>query len=325
MCSRSRCKVGPALPAPVWDGEGRNDNAALTVFRHFDSASVVKGLVGESPKTAWVIGYPLLERIHYLLVANYDVYGNVGHQLNSRLYMDFLRMEGEFNFLTLLPQAQRLATRDHWYRGDSLATREQVYGGPTTTLTVESAIRYRTSDPKRELLDMLKAKLAPVLNTRFAIDRHVPPPLRAPLHELERVRGASLQWLPESSAPDGRNAGRRDSLSACCAIPPTQLVSNLLGERRELRPDEDTLTVVPGVLGSYPNAFYRVPAAELPAMAAAIRQLRSQADYAAFANAGPCDATSPDFWAFSDALLDRYRKEQPIEAGVLDYNRFENR
>ena len=192
----------------IWDGEGRNDNAALTVFRHFDSASVVKGMVGEAPKTAWVIGYPLLERIHYLLVANYDVYGNVGHQLNSRLYMDFLRMEGEFNFLTLLPQPARLATRDHWYRGDSLATREQVYGGATTTLAVDSAIRYSTTDPKRELLDMLRAKLAPVLSRRFDIDRRVAPPLRAPLQELARVRGASLQWLPESALPGGRDAGR---------------------------------------------------------------------------------------------------------------------
>ena len=77
----------------IWDGDGRNDNAALTIFRHFDSASVVKGMVGGSPKTAWVIGYPLLERIHYLLVANYDVYGNVGHQLNSRLYMDIRRLQ----------------------------------------------------------------------------------------------------------------------------------------------------------------------------------------------------------------------------------------
>jgi hypothetical protein len=91
----------------IWDGDGRNPNAALTVFRHFDSASVVKGLVGEPPETAWVIGYPLFERIYYLLVAGYDPYGNIGHQLNSRLYMDFLRMEGESNFLTFLPKATR--------------------------------------------------------------------------------------------------------------------------------------------------------------------------------------------------------------------------
>ena len=36
----------------VWNGDGGNANAALTVFRHFNSASVVKGLVGSEPKTA---------------------------------------------------------------------------------------------------------------------------------------------------------------------------------------------------------------------------------------------------------------------------------
>ncbi len=101
----------------IWDGGGVNQNAALTVFRHFDSATVVKGLVGEDPKTAWVIDYPLLERIHYLLVAGYDVYGNAGLQLFSRLYMDFLRIGGEFNFLYFLPPEARTAAIDNWYRG----------------------------------------------------------------------------------------------------------------------------------------------------------------------------------------------------------------
>lgn len=95
------------LPTPedisldlIWDGDGQNDNAALTVFRHLDNATVVKGFVGEEPKTLVLLGYSLLERIHYLLVAGYDIYGNIGHQLNSRLYMDFLRMEAELDFLT---------------------------------------------------------------------------------------------------------------------------------------------------------------------------------------------------------------------------------
>ncbi|MFW2372134.1 MAG: fatty acid cis/trans isomerase, partial [Gammaproteobacteria bacterium] len=81
----------------VWNGESSMDknNRTLTIFRHFDSATVKHGLIGDYPETAWIIDYPLLERIHYLLVAGYNVYGNVGHQLTSRLYMDFLRMEGE--------------------------------------------------------------------------------------------------------------------------------------------------------------------------------------------------------------------------------------
>ncbi len=61
-----------------------------------------------TPKTAWVIDYSLLERIHYLLVAGFDVFGNVAHQLETRLYMDFLRMEGEQNFLFFLPPDERI-------------------------------------------------------------------------------------------------------------------------------------------------------------------------------------------------------------------------
>ena len=308
----------------LWDGDGRNDNAALTVFRHFDSASVVKGLVGDAPKTAWVIGYPLLERIHYLLVANYDVFGNVGHQLNSRLYMDFMRMEGEFNFLALLPQAQRIATRDYWYRADSLSTREQVYGGPSTTLTVDSGIRYQTTDARLELLGMMKARLAPVLATDFELDR-APPAVRAPLRELGQVRGASLQWLPEQAALVVEAPGAAPATFSLLRNTGHASVSHLTGERHELRPDENTLTLVPGIIGAYPNAFYRVSPAQLPAMAEAIRSLKSEADYAAFSERYAVRRTNPEFWSVSDGLVDRYRRDQPLQAGILDLNRFENR
>ncbi|CAG22542.1 hypothetical protein PBPRB0669 [Photobacterium profundum SS9] len=53
------------------------------VFRHFDSASMVKGLIGVQPKTAWIIDYSLLERIHYLLVAGFDVYGDYERLLDK--------------------------------------------------------------------------------------------------------------------------------------------------------------------------------------------------------------------------------------------------
>ncbi|MET0519635.1 MAG: fatty acid cis/trans isomerase [Burkholderiaceae bacterium] len=309
----------------IWDGDGRNDNAALTVFRHFDNASVVKGFVGDPPKTAWVIGYPLLERIHYLLVANYDVYGNVGHQLNSRLYMDYLRAEGEFNFIALLPKAQRIATRDHWYRGAGEGAREQVYGGPGTTLELESGIAYRSSNPQLELYGLLKQRFAPVLDRRHDWPRLAPPALHAALKELAALRGAALQWLPEAALLQVEMADGRSATFSLLRNTGHASVSHLLGERQELRPEENTLTVAAGVIGSYPNAFYRAKAAELPALAAELRRLRSAADYAGFARRWAVRRVDPGFWAFSDALQRRYADEDRLDAGVLDYNRLESR
>lgn len=305
----------------VWNGDGRNPNAALTVFRHLDSASVVRGLVGDEPKTAWVIGYPLLERIYYLLVAGYDVYGNVGHQLNSRLYMDFLRMEGEFNFLVLLPEAARVPLRDHWYRNTSESVKGQVYG--LQKLDRESGIAYRTADPKSELFGLLRQRLAPVLERRYELDVFAPS-LRADLQALAALKGASLGWMPEAVFVEIDDAPRAPQYVSLLRNTGHANVSHLFLENKQLLPGEDTLTVAAGLVGAYPNALYRVKRDELATLASMISTLGSEADYRRLADRYAVRRTNPAFWAASDTLHDA-RRWMDSDAGLFDYNRLENR
>ncbi|MDL2425007.1 fatty acid cis/trans isomerase, partial [Pseudomonas sp. BAgro211] len=71
-------------PTPTWaDIWAGNDNAVLSIFRQYDSASVRKGLIGGVPQTIWWLDYPLLERTYYGLVVNFDVFGNVAHQAQT--------------------------------------------------------------------------------------------------------------------------------------------------------------------------------------------------------------------------------------------------
>jgi hypothetical protein len=308
----------------IWAGDGGNRNAALTVFRHFDNASVVQGLVGEPPKTAWVIGYALFERIYYLLAAGYDVYGNVGHQLSSRLYMDFMRMEGESNFISLLPQALRQPTAERWYEGAGDEAREYVYGR-FAHVGVQSAIAYRSDDPQRELYALLRQRLAPALDARFDTDGVADASLRAPLRALAGVRGVSLQWLPEMSLMRVRSRSGNVRHFTLLRNTAHANVAHLVREKSELRPKDDTLTVVRGFIGAYPNAIYQLDEADLPAFTAALGKLASEADYRKFADRFALRRTAKDFWAASDALHDAYQRWSPVEAALFDYNRFENR
>ena len=308
----------------IWNGEGRNPNAALTIFRHFNSASVVKGLVGDAPKTSWVIGYPLFERIYYLLVAGYDPYGNLGHQLNSRLYMDFMRMEGESNFLMLLPRASRQAIRDYWYRGASSDDKSYI-DGSKNPLDEESGIAYRSGDPQRELYGLLGQRLAPVLGARFELASVPDRQLRQQLQRLAALRGASLSWLPPAVVLRVDDPPRAAQYFSLLSIIGHSNVTHLLLEKYSLLPAENTLTLVPGFIGAYPNAIYRVTPAELPALTAAIGALASEADYRALADRFAVRRTDPDFWAVSDQLLDAYARWAPLESGLFDYSRFENR
>jgi hypothetical protein len=310
--------------AQIWDGDGNNRNAALTVFRHFDSASVVQGLVGEPPDTAWVIGYPLLERIYYLLVAGYDVYGSAGHQLSSRLYMDFLRMEGESNFLLLLPQGARQPTAERWYRGAADDARTYLVGR-STGADAPSAIEYRTKDPQQELYGLLRQRLAPVLGSRFDLSSVPDARLRSDLQSLSTVRGDSLAWLPEMAVLRVESKSGAPKYFTLLRNTAHLNVTHLARENAELVPAENTLTVAPGFIGAYPNAMYRVQDNELPALEAAVRGLASEADYRALAGRFAIRRTADGFWAASDALHGAYRQSAPLEAGLFDYNRLENR
>jgi hypothetical protein len=309
----------------VWDGARRNPNAGLTVFRHFDSATVVQGLVGERPQTVMLIGYALFERIHYLLVAGYDVYGNVGHQLQTRLYFDFMRMEGELNFLALLPRAARREVRERWYR-DASEPHIRQFADTDASFPVETGIRYRTADPLGELYAMLKARLAPVASSRHTLEASGlgGAALRS-LQELAAVRGRAASHLPELSLLTVLEPAGRRTHFTLIANRAHSNVAELFGEAERRLPDEDDLTLAHGFVGAYPNAFFSLEAKDLGAFADEVRRLASEEDYGRLLARYGVRRTDARFWAHSDALHAAYRRWAPREAGLFDYNRFENR
>ncbi|SLM49486.1 putative fatty acid cis/trans isomerase [Nitrospira japonica] len=312
----------------IWNGRDRNRNAALTVFRHADSASVVQGLVGDDPKTAWLLSYDLFERIYYLLVAGFDVYGFTGHQLDTRLYMDFLRMEGESNFLLLLPAKDRERERDYWYRDAHDSVKEYVLGR-RINVEKESGIPYRTDRPKHELFDMLARHVGGALNHAYDVAGEQDADVREQLQGLSKIKGRVLQWMPEvalltvTEGP-GRE-GQGDRLYTLLHDNGFSNIASLFNEASRRLPDEDGVTVARGLIGAYPNAFYRVNKQDLPEFIAMVASLRNEDDYRTLTAHFGLRRTSRDFWRHSDAVHETYRRIDPIEAGSLDYNRLENR
>ena len=309
----------------VWDGDHDNRNAALTVLRHFDSATVVQGFVGARPKTAWVVGYPLLERIHYLLVAGFDVYGNVTHQLTTRLYMDFLRMDGEAGFLMFLPPERRTALVDSWYRGVTGEARKQVdrdltgFGGAPN-------IRYTTGEGERELFGMLERHLGGVLARGYDLERVGDAAVRADLARLGQIVGTAASFMPEMSFVTVEGGERGEGGTAHFTILRDSAHTNvmtLFSEADRRVKAEDALTVVPGFLGSYPNALFDVPRKKLGDFVLAVSRLDSPESYRALRADFGVLRSSDRFWSYSDRIQEAHHKQAPVDAGLFDYNRLE--
>jgi len=323
----------------IWQGNDGNPNAALTVFRHLDSASVVYGLVGAPPDTAWIIDYPLFERIHYLLVAGYNVYGNVVHQANTRIYMDFLRMEGEDYFLSFLPAEYRQAIRDKWYSGLHSGI-EKLFSVPQDWLTIETVTGYRTDKPQAELYRYLQQRLsdsAAAARTRNRCGIRPCPgtPTSESKNRADRamtsmaaLHGVHLQAFPDVSfvrvTTDNPQQDMNYSLIRNKAYQNVLsfLPGNMAQDRADIR--RDSMTVVDWLEGSYPNFFFSVPLNEIEDFAAQCTAVQTAEDFQALIERYGFRRTNPGFWAQADGFQDSFAREKPVLSGLFDLNRYQD-
>jgi Fatty acid cis/trans isomerase (CTI) len=310
----------------IWHGDGHNQNAALTVFRHFDSATVIEGLIGQPPKTAWLIDYPILERIHYLLVAGFDVYGNIGHQLSTRLYMDFLRMESEFNFLALLPSKKRTKLRDYWYRGANDEVKDYVYG-QHANLHAEPDIAYPKDKPAKDFLfGRIQQRLSDILSTRYQLNQSfVPKQHQETLKQLHRIEGIAASLLPEMGLLLVKDKEYGDKVYTIVRNSAHSHIASLLQEKSNRLPEEDYVTVMSGIVGTYPDALWQVEAKSLDDFVTQLIDLNIEKDYRELMYLYGIRRSHAEFWNFSDQLHELFQSYDPIEYGLLDFNRIENR
>lgn len=309
----------------IWDGNGKNHNAALTIFRHFDSASVVQGLVGKPPKTAWIIDYALLERIQYLLVDGFDVYGNFGHQLMTRMFMDFLRMEGEENFLSLLPIKDRHALMESWYQDPSPQLSAFIQRD-VKTFEQPTSIKYKTDAPQAELYTMLEKRLEPVLGHRYEIQNTgLSPQNEAILRKIDDIKGEGLRSVPQLVTVLTTSNSGKDQVFTLIHNNAHRNISSLFDEESNRDLANDDLTFVKGVVGSYPAAFIHLHEKDIADFYQGLSSIKEDQDYVSLLDKYGIRRSDPNFWSFSDKLHQWYENDQPIESGLLDYNRFENR
>ncbi len=322
----------------IWKGNKASDAPLLTVYRHFNSASVHKGVLGEEPRTMWVIDYPQLERIYYTLVAGYDIYGNITHQTNLRRYMDFLRLEGEGNFLAYMPKEERLPMLKSWYIGDS-----DIQNKKSMRIEGRSTkIKYKTKEYKSEFIaqvvneHILKetaihfddinyvpiGKIIPKMPTKFETEEDFKNGFRA-----STVKGTGfIKHITDSGA---NNLFMRLKLSNGKYMPIFLVVNrwhdnvnSLFNKYDSTKSDKDTIDFLYVNAGSYPNMFVDVDYTQLPDFFDLINNYEDSDKYNAKIEKYFISRSDEKFWTTYDWFQDYLNKYDPLKTGLYDLNRY---
>ena len=317
----------------IWDGEGTNQNAALTVFRHVNSATVTKGFIGDTPLTGWVVDYPIFEQLHYLLVAGFNVYGSAGLQLASRTYMDLLRQDAEDNFLRFMPAMERQTIWDRWYPGlDSLRT-----APPLLSIDHPSEVKFKTKDYKKEFFDQIMQTMGKAAGTVDTINRcqqevciranTTPVQQQADneMRKLAKLKGLELGALPDDMLLRVKTGDPEGDLVYTLLIDKAfSNISTMLGENFRRMPENDRITIYPGFIGSYPNFYFSVEKERLGEFVDMIRNARTETNLDQLFSKFGIRRTNPEIWQQADWFNQQHKKYRGLNAGLLDMSRYDN-
>ena len=323
----------------IWKGDKKGDTPILTVFRHFDSASVHEGPRGDLPRTIWVMDYPLLERIYYSLVAGFNVFGNRMHQASIRVYMDELRQEGETYFIDYMPKHLRHDMMQSWYGGMDIDKERIDY----TPSLLESGFNFTTNDPKREFMEKLvETEIPGELGMGFDKNYRRAGELHPPLPDHYGDINDYIQGLRAISRPGAGFVTTVDNHNANLAYiriykdnnPLNDIyltmvinrwhddVTTLFGEGLRLNPKLDSAAFFPGFMGSYPNYFFEIHVNELPDFFTLLDGYDgSKEDVRELSRFG-VNRGRKDFWDVYDRFQKKFNESDPVGSGLFDLNRY---
>ena len=319
---------GPGLEA-IWNGEGRNKNALLTVFRHHDSATVKRGWFGQYPLTAWWMDYPLLERSYYNLVVNFDVFGSLAHQAQTRLYFDLIRHGAEQNFLRLLPAKARQERLDQWYRG--LGKLKLWLSYQSIDTNQPAAVVLQSNRPYEDLLGILLQRFASINAASDPINRPAEKSSGSMENLLSRLPGVTavampaIQHLPDASILRVTHDDGKRSVYTLIRNRRHSNVAFVLGESLRYEPEKDTLSVLPGVATTYPNFLFNIRVSDLSTFIETLRakdldgidEFRRRV-----IERWGMRRSAPEFWDRFHDVNDYLKASDPITAGMLDVQRY---
>jgi predicted metallopeptidase len=314
----------------IWDGYGNNENAVLTIMRHGGSARVVKGAFGDLSKTAFVIDYSLFERLVYNLVVNFDVYGNIGHQFLTRVYMDLIRMEAENNFLDFLPSDARLKIKKTWYQG-FITTHKLNLFEENQFSRIPAGIKFAKDGDSQ--LDLVRGILFQRMNpkVRGPVDTINWKKLKSvanqnseekELARLSGVEGYFNRHFPEFAFLVITEDGVPQRTYSVVHNRQLKNVSWIMMESMRLDTNRDTLMIGKGYYGSYPNQIFAVESSELPKMIDEILKVFDQSNYNNIVNKYGLLRLDPRIWKIYDFLVQDYVTTDPVNGGYLDLSRY---
>lgn len=332
MTELRRLKPDGLKVEDLWDGGKTDKNAWVSVFRHGKSASTHLGPMGQMPETMWVMDYGNFERLYYDLVVLYRPWAHLRHKTETWRIMSEVRAHGEDMFILFLPEESRERVRREFTPGYAGAF-DTTMGGAGYRSGVTPALS--AERPVEDLVARIRKYLGPKIAGFDDLDpdplaggaaQPVAPRNQAQLEQslfsLTQKRGGFGETLPDTTwvtFTDGSKSYDYTILVNRIYHSNSRIIGSAIPSMSR-RPELDSLSVIRGHIGGFPELFMTIPMTEVDKMVGAStgtpewrQHVRSRFEIR---------RNSAAFWSFLDAEHAKAIKADPLGSGIIDTSEY---
>ncbi|NEX21573.1 hypothetical protein G3480_14850 [Thiorhodococcus mannitoliphagus] len=312
----------------VWDGDGEDRNAWLTVLRHETNVSVVKGAQGGMPRSLWLISFAGFERMYYDTVAGFAYWEGDALKLETLLFFNFLRQSFEDNFLTLLPPEDRKSIRHEWTQGiGTIGLAAVPFAGEAQPTQVEVS----GDDPLMDLVAQLERRLGraisglpdrlnPQQKPKVELDASVTSfdDWETAISTLTAIEGLSFVPHLPSVIMLRLNHGDEHRVYSLIANRAYKSQYTLVFQNGQSMPKKDTMSVYSTLVNGFPNLFVDLDLKHASSFLVGLSSVETKDDWSAFKRRFGILRNSKDFWSFYDWINAWNFAQRGDLAGWLD-------
>jgi hypothetical protein len=246
--------------------------------------------------------------------------------------MSFLRTEAEERFLQFLPLASRERVRSQWNRGmGAIASFFQMLRDHG----LESGVTVDPSEPMESLINQFKqpmgeAVLGPEDHLNGSAMTSLLPDTVTDQASLEAALATLTsrsdqpfpQFIPNVSTLLVYGDGE-PWVYTLVANRGYKFNNNFALESVARERSEDTMAVIPGVVGAYPELFYEVGVDGARQFLQELSDVDSLEAWKAFKSRHAIRRWDSRFWRVFDTVSELNREQLGVEAGILDLSHYD--
>jgi hypothetical protein len=320
----------PKNEVPTFNEQDLDTNMSLSIFRHFTTVTVNKGLWGGDPQNIWVFDYDNYEDLYYNLVVNYKPWLAATHQVLTWEHMVKNRKIAEKRFIDFFLEGDSQCKNcarwvwERWEKGVLKRTGQEEIKMNDAVKRAQNKLHSVMARDVSSEVDELNSYTRKASQYSKSEIGEWENQMLALTHKMNKVRYKDFPDLMYIKLSDENGKENIYSLIVDRTYKTNNnIAAGIINQNMVFVPEANRIVIIKGILGNHPNLIFNLKREDAADFIDKLKLIQSLQDWVDFRSSFALKRNDPQFWKVYDDILEWQFKHDSLNAGIIDLNLYQ--